>query len=468
MSEIVITFRNVLSLNQACKFVVGLLDDNGYLTNITFEPDLEFEVVAGEANFFFNEDSEREEALVEETDIDLGIATEDDEVLATEADLSFRGRYIQPGALGNLVIRATQGSVSNNISLWVVPPPIFPSAYDANQALTQLLPPNCYTTDPESAVYAKNFATARVTADIYSTAISPTFFNIFPPFATSKNWEQMLNNNYPWQDSFDYGMVVQILNNMRIYSTNLYDCSFLISWYIYARIGKNHFVYIEETAQPLGWILGVSRLGVNTILNEPEFPNRVIVHVLTNLLPTDFIADLNGFITKALPANVSFTLQLDTSFTPYGLVLHIRDTYEEDPRLYKQFAIRYDKEAVYNATALVSPYNPIFITRYYVLPNSRTFYEPFNYNPVILSAFAVYVYQDLTFIQDVTYDSMFSSDNPTVMSLNFNEMNINTTGVANITATYLDQQDTVTYTAESAGTPWILGTSTLGVDTYLG
>lgn len=467
MSQIIITLKNVLSLNQACKFVVGLLDDNGYLTNITFEPDVQFEVISGEANFFLNEDAERQEALVEESDITLAIATESDEAITTESDLSFRGRYIQPGALGTLVIRATQGTVSNNISLWVVSPPIFPSAYDVNLALTQSLPPNCYTTDPDSAVYAKNFATSRVTSDIYSSAISPTFFNIFPPFATSQNWQQMLNNNYPWQDSFNYGMVVQILNNLRTYSTNLYDCSFVISWYIYARIGKAHFVYIEETAQSLGWILGVSRLGVNTVLNESEFPNRVIVHVLTNLLPTDFIADLNGFITKVLPANVSFTLQLNTSFSPYGLVLHIRDTYEEDPRLYKQFAIKYDKEAVYDAVALVSPYNPAFITRYYVLPNSRTFFEPFS-NPVTLSAWAQYTYEDLTFLQDVTYDTMFSSDNTAVMSLDFNEMTINALGVANITGTYLDQQDTVTYTASGPITPWILGTNTLGVDTYLG
>jgi hypothetical protein len=437
MPQLVLSTKNLVAQSVGCQIQIGLLSDEGFLTNITsdYGTTLTITVREGQATIFE----------------------------------SSGGLYLQATSLKTIVLRLDYSNgtdeVVNYVSLWSFPAPVYPNIYDVATAMQKYLPPMVYNTSPAVGIpYSKNYATGAVFADLWADMLS-NFYTIYPPLTSDTSWEKELNDGYPWANSSYYNLVLQLANNLPLYSANLYDTSFLISKYIYARIGEQYFVYIEETAQNLdAWKLGDSMLGIDTYLGADEYPNKVIIHIQTSLLPSDFTTDLNQFIRKILPVDVTFEVSLDPDFSVFGLIIEIPDTYEEDPSLYNKYAIQYNPNTLYDASALITPYNPIFITSYELSPPSGNLAT--SDPPFFITAQAVYTYNGVDYPLDVTSESLYSTSDASIISLVFNLATINDNGIVTITGTFLDQIAHVTYNVQNDD--WVLGDSYLGLDTFLG
>lgn len=434
-SLIVLQAKNILSQNQATQIQVGYIDQNGFLFNITSSLNLNIEVVQGVADFPV---------------IDGNLC-------------------IIPYSLETLILKITYNNIFNYFSLWIIPEAQYPQIPDLTNVIYKYLWPNCYNPFPNSTAYSKNEATANVFANIYSF-IDQNFLTLYPPFTTDTAWEQELNNNVPWANSSHYNLVIQEINNLSTFNANLYNVTFLIAEYIYARIGEALFVYVEQTySNPdNSWVMGYSKLGINTILAVPSVNNNIIVHIQTNALPPGFETELTTFILKILPPDVTVTIELDISFAIFGLIINIQDTYNEDPRLVTPYALSYDTATVYNASALISPYNPLFITAYYISPPSGPVSPTPTEFPV--TATAVYTYNSINYPRDVTNLSTFTSSNTSVIVMEGNIADIVGLGITEVTGNFLGYgkiwQGSAYYSVQT--TVWDIGFSALDSTTTLG
>lgn len=426
MSTIVLNPKGLLSQNAPVLLEVGLISsvdpDNGFLYNITNIESTVLTVIDGSANFFFN-------------NFDL---------------------YMVPMTTGTIVIQisgidySNSGNlpVTNYFSLWCIPQQYYPQIQDIQPILYGYLPPNCYTDSSESVVSDKLQATSYVLADVYNDPTFPsltTFFQtIFPPFANDTRWEQMLNTGPSWADSYDYPLVIQTARNVFLQNTSAYDCSLIISTYIFARLGITTFVYIETT------------------------PSSIVVHIMDTSLSDTFVQELTLFIIKLFEPQMIFTIELDVDFSDNGIILYIGDTYGQDPRLYVAYALQYSNYAVYNAQALVSPFNPLYITRYYILPVSGMYDVGDIFT---MSAIVEYNYNGMIFNQDVTNRSTFVSSDPSVIEITLgNTANAIGIGSAVVTATFINipfPTLTAPVTYSVVDVLWVLDVSDLDVDTIL-
>lgn len=455
MSNIVVITKNLFLQSQVCLTEIGLIADNGFLTNITSEygTTLTIDVIVGSCKFI----------------------------------VSNNNFYILPNSLGTIVLHIANPQATNYVSLYCIPNRLLPNQTALISLIYKYLPPNCYTTDPKSTDYTKNYGSAAVVNELYNSPIFPSYTSyldsIFPPFAFDTRWEQELNTSFPWTDSFNYQLVIQTVRNIFLIDTNIFNMSLLISQYIYARVGVNLFVFIDNIRQNLDayWILGVppsSDLGITTVLGLDLINSKEIYIYIqaTSLPPPLSVKELYDFCKKILPVDVKIQIFFNPDFaTAFGFIIDIGDTYLLDPRLYINFAIQYDNKAVYNANALISPLNPIFLTDYFITPPSQTFAFPAP--DFTLSAFGVFTYNTLNYTLDLTGNTTFLSTDPTVISITDpNTANVNNVGSAIISANlnffpYVlptpPNPAYVTYVVSSTGF-WQLDVSTLGVDTILG
>lgn len=427
-NKIVVQTKSVLSQNQSTKMEIGYIDENGYLFNITNSLSTFIAVVEG--NVVIN---------------------------STGGDL-----FIVPYSLGTIILKITYESTIYYVSLWSVTQALYPQINDLTKVIQKYLPPTCYD---GTTSYTKCYGVASVVAEFYNF-LYQSFQNIYPPFSTDTSWEQMLNNGVSWEGSFDYGMVIQILNNVPEFNANVYNTTYQIAEYIYARIGEMYFVYLEETySNPSNsWVLGHSQLGVNTTLATPYTDNNVIIHVQTTSLPSGFQEELVFFAQKILTPDIAVIVDLDPDFSVFGLLVNISDTYDLDPRLYSPYALQYNPETVYNVSALITPYNPYFLTSYYIFPSSQSFLPSDGSFPI--TATAVFTYDSINYEIDVTNKSTFTSDNNSVIRMFGNIGAIEGIGVAHVEAIYLDQRAEGTYNVQT--TLWSLGFSQLGTNTTIG
>lgn len=435
---LVLQAKTILSQNQSCRIEVGIIDDLRYLTNVTLSTNLNITIITGNAEIFKHG----------------GIL------------------YLRPYSLGTLILKLTYNESGQNIgnyfSLWVIPQATYPQFSDITNTLLKYLYQNVYSQSQESVVYSKNFATGSVFADIYDN-VYQTFLTLYPPFTTDSAWEEELNNNYPWTNSTYYNLVIQELNNIPLYSANLYNITFLITEYIYARLGQSLYVYVQETyTNPSNsWVLGYSTLGQNTILAvDQSMSNSVIVHIQIGSLPSEFLTELGIFIDKILPADVNNTIELNPDFgTTFGLNINVPDVYPEDPRLYLKYALLYNPNKIYDAEALISPYNPAFLSKLTILPPDQSSF-PSNQASFNITATAIYTYNGIDYSLDVTEQSTYSSDDPSVIQMQGSTALIMSSGSAKITANYLADSAAATYNILDV--LWILGSSDLDTTTVLG
>ncbi len=445
-NPLVLELKNIFIQNQLSEYEIGIIDPvTKYLTNITHYPSLTIFVEVGKVII--------------------------DRINGT----------IIPLTAGSIVLRLGYKSLSNTVSLWAIQPIIFPKQSDMLQLIYKYLPPNSYTDSTTSTVYSKNLASAYILSQLYfndnNISVQSLLNNIFPPFSSSFSWEQQLNNNAPWEESFDYALVVQIVNNLSLSTDCNYDVTLLISQYIWARFGRAVYVHIRESNSIFiqEWILDSSQLGINTVLSgdgESQKQSTIYIQDLNILFYSAQIqAELLFFAQKLVPADVSLNLLIIIDFADIGLIIDIQDTYRLDPRLFTLFALQYSTDAVYNSLALISPYNPIFITSFIILPPFATV-APLS-SPIVMTSILTYTYAGITYSQDVTSLTEFSSSHIDVFTILGNKAIPGATlGSSVITGNYLNpigQQfnifATVIYNVNSGF--WVLDTSTLGDTTTL-
>ena len=444
-SILVIELKNIFVQNQPISYEVGFIDpDTKFLTNITSSPSLTLSIEEGDAT------------INQTNNTILSLAT------------------------GNVIIRVNYLTYESIVSLWVVSGLILPKQVDMSGILYGNLPPNCYTSSNVSTVYSKISASAKVLADIYFNNDNISFQylldNLYPPFATSFSWEQELNNNYPWEGSYDYSLVIQTVRNLFLTTDCPYDSALNISQYIYARFGRSVYVYIKEynTIFTEQWELGVSQLGISTILGlDLTNPKTAIVYIQddSSFYTTSILTELIVFCQKIFPADVTLSIEVIPDFSILGLVVYLQDVYQTDPRLLTQFAILYEPTAVYNAYALISPYNPIFISSLDISPSTNTS-APLG-PEVSMTATLAYNAMGTFYYVVVTDTCVFTSSNTNVYTIdNNNAVPGASLGNSEITATYLNPlgaqfnvNTTVNYYVNSG--LWVLGDSMLGDTTTL-
>ncbi len=442
---LVLELKNIFIQNQLSSYEIGVIDPiTKYLTNITNYPSLSIFVEVG------------------------------------KVILNQTNGTIIPLSPGSIVLRLSYQGLSNTISLWAIPPIIFPKQGDMLALLYKYLPPNSYTDSPTSTVYSKNIASAYILSQLYfnedNVSVQSLLNNIFPPFSSSFSWEQQLNNSYPWEDSYNYALVIQTVNNLNLSTDSNYDISLVISQYIWARFGRSVNVHIRESNSIFNgeWILGISQLGINTTLSGSGLSQKqstIYVEDNVALYTPSQQLEIIAFAQKIVPADVTLSLQIIADFSTIGLIINIEDTYKLDPRLFTLFAVKYSTDAVYNAVGLISPYNYLFITSFNILPSSATV-APLS-APIPMTATLTYTYDNVSYQQDVTTSTEFSSSNLSVFTiLTNNAIPGASLGSSQITAIYLNPignqfnvSATVVYNVASGF--WVLNTSDLGDSTTL-
>lgn len=441
------TFKDIILQNKKIPFQLGYIDPNTkYLTNINSES-FNLKVIEGEADIFLSDPN-----------------------------------YIIPYTTGTIVFELTYQGISNFISIYVVPARMLPQQVDIIKLLYKYLPRNCYTSDVKSVNYTKLFASAYVLAKVYFdntyTNMVSLFDDIFPPLSTSQLWENNLNNGLPWTNSFDYAHVIQVVKNIRTYSSSTYNCCRQISEYLWYRYQVQAFVTIVDNNTPYAgkWVLGTSQLGISTVLDTQNGNLKSAIVYIQYSNPAFFtpsvIADISNFITKLFPVDVDFGIQVLPSFVSLGLTILIEDTYPFDPRLFGLFAIQYMETGVYKTWGLVSPYNPEFVTGFEIQPANGTFAP--NSPSFPLTAIIHYSYAGQNYTQDVTTYTLFSSSNSNIMSVSGNIAHPGAmTGVVTITGKYVSpmgpQFNLITSVVYNVNTNlWSIGNSQLGIATLLG
>lgn len=430
--EITAQPKKPLILFEAVPFEIGAFDNDKLLYNITDDPQLSIVIVEGKANIRYF----------------LGIL------------------YITPLQEGNIVFKISYLGIFYFYAIYVTAPILVPSKNQLIDVLYNTLPPKCYTASKNSSNIADLSGTSAVYNDLYND-LRTIFLDYFPPFTSNRNWQTALNNYYPWQNSYDFGLVVQLFKNISTQRGNVYDTSLIISEYIYARLGLDLFVYIEEEQYILSdqWILDVSELDVTTILGDGSaVPNEIIIYIKIAALPTEFLNELNLFVNKILASGIYYQIITTNDFDQFGLIINVGDVYDLDPRLYVPYALKYTTRAVYNAVALCSPFNPFFLVNFDYAPPGGTI--DIVVGTVELIATATYLFEGNYYYQDVTDNTIFESNNPTVLSMFENIATLNNAGIANVTATWENNEVSHEFIIGPTVT-WIMDFDELDVTTIL-
>lgn len=431
--EIVFTIKDPFLVDNNIRAQIGLIDEDGFLTNITLEAGLTVTPITTASEFKFAQDS----------------------------------LILIPNAEGTVAYLLNFDGVEGVMSFFATSGIIIPTIPLLNNIIHNTLPPECYSKAEDSAVLAKIAGMSNVYNNLY-VDLKTVFFNFFPPFTDNSLWGEMLNNYYSWQNSFDFGLVVQLFNNIPLANGNVFDTTRIISQYLFARFNIEAFVYIDESnfSPETQWILGESVLGSSTILISSETSVlEVIIYIQYPFLTVDQLNELNLFVAKILPASIKFDIVLETNLSVFGLLINSGDVYVLDPRLNVPFALKYDALAVYDVVALTSPFNPIYLTNFDYSPAGGTYNQATL--PFPLTATATYTVDGDQYFQDVTEITTFTSSNETILTMTDNIVTIQgIVGSADVTATW--EGNSVDHTFNVSSFPeWVMGFSELGANTIL-
>ncbi len=363
----------------------------------------------------------------------------------------------------------------------IVPEPTGLTAAQAYACLKREEPADTYTESDDpltSLTYNDNTAFCQLVANLYKY-LDEQANNMFPENlvipsdGNVQSWELMLTGTYNLFDpnSSATPKILQFIRNAG-FSFNPYDLAYWVSQYIWLKLAKHTYVYIEETLIPYNnhyWILNESQLGVNTFLGPTGNPRKrstAIIHVLNY----DYIIDPKTtseiLFLLGIWGMCGITYEIDYGHHPadFGLTQNLGNTYKGDPRTIGIYCLQYDTSAVLKAYGLSNPYAPSKLLGIQISPASGTFYTSNTLH------FSVQGQYQLGYTQDITALCSYSSTTLTTLEqlTPENVFECIGEGPGQVTAAYWYFTSISNITIEPfVTTNWILNVSQLDTDTTL-
>ena len=364
----------------------------------------------------------------------------------------------------------------------VVPEPSGLTQLQAYACLKREEPAGVYSQSDDpltSLTYNDNWAFSKLIEDLY-VHLNQQTNNLFPEDlavpsdGNVQQWEYMLTGTYNLfnPNSSRTPDILQFIRNAG-FSFNPYDLAYWVSQYIWLKLSKNTYVYIQESLIPYNknyWILNESKLGVNTYLGPGgNLFNRlkVIIHVLNYSYVIDDRTKSEILFLLKIWGMCGITYEIDYGRHPsdFGLTQDLQDTYKGDPRTIGVYCLQYNTNAVRQVYGLSNPYAPSKLLSIQIIPASGTFYVSNNIHFIVQGVY------ELGYTRDITNECKFLTSTPDTlqqMSLQ-NVFTCIDPGLGQVTATYWFYSVTSNITIEPfVTTNWILNVSQLGTDTILG
>ena len=302
--------------------------------------------------------------------------------------------------------------------------------------------------------------------------------NIYPELTRDatyvQQWEQMLTGQYGLYDptSSQTPKLLQFIRNAG-FTFNPYDLAYWVTQYIYLKLNKNTFVYIQETLLPYNshyWILNEAELGVNTFLGPSESPSQrstVTIHVLNYDYVMDDKTKAEILFLISIWGMCGITYDIDYGHHPsdFGLIQNLGSTYKGDPRTIGIYCLQYDPNAVLKVYGLTNPYAISKLVNIQIAPASGTFYTS---NVIHFTVQGNYLFG---YTQDITALCSYATTTPDTLQQGepLNQFECIDTGAGQVIASYWYFTSTANITIDPyVTTNWILNVSQLDIDTTLG
>lgn len=216
--------------------------------------------------------------------------------------------------------------------------------------LMQELPENVYCLDRydnqgnQLPMYTDNISSAQIVEELYNK-IYQVFQQIYPENQYTPYWEFALNGTTNLFSNLQYATdLLRLLNNINTeVAMTVWDLEYFLTRYIFYRTGVSTLVYINDYSVELSdyWILGISKLGVNTKLAPANLENSDIQIVIFNSLTAQVQYEVNLLIQRLLRPDISYSIIFtNDNPTTYDLVT-VNYTYKFDPRLIYNKALKF-------------------------------------------------------------------------------------------------------------------------------
>ena len=299
------------------------------------------------------------------------------------------------------------------VSFTAVLPIYLPQANDIYNVIKRSEPQYVYTQlssngiDTYANEYVDSFSTATAFSSLYQD-LSTVYANTLPS-GGSPDWELTLNNtvgllsNTPVSNVNNpyYNIILDMLYSLLVNNTgNKFDVSLFLSKYIYYRTNKAvgcAVAIVEATViLPAIWILGSSRLGIDTVLGDviPIYQVNVYFIPQTGIISQDLQNELTNLVPRLLPEGYNYLTYFNATLTSIGMTSSIGQTWKYDPRL-GSFAIEYISTDVNQAIGWVNPTAPqALVSIAMTLPSGPL--TPGTYTFVITGTYYSGVTADLT------------------------------------------------------------------------
>lgn len=327
--------------------IVPVLIDQSGLTDLSGNSDVSYEMVLGPAPLVFVPD--------------------DDGVV-----------WFVPVQVGSYRIKLTYESSITYYSFVVIYTNKFLTQDDCYTTYLSELIPGVYTQSQETSSpnYVDDYATAGqlAAANLMVQSLQDTGY---PETGDISKWQYELtgfNNLYEITNPNTY-LLLQFLRNIQANgSLNPYDLTLYISEYIAYRTNYAYYVYVvEHIPTPKNtWVLGVSLLGVNTILGgDSNFYKTLNIYIFQQSNPAiadNIKVEITWFIQKIIRGDLLFTVDYTHSPDDFNLIVE-RTTYYGDPGL-DAYCLQFPLEnstlvalqpPLKAANALVTPYAPAYL-----------------------------------------------------------------------------------------------------------
>lgn len=263
-----------------------------------------------------------------------------------------------PMQIGDYRIKASYDGLYSYISFNVIYNPIFLNVDQCYQIYRQELIPGVYSSsqDPsKSLTYCDDYATAEQLATAYDM-VRQLYEEGYPESgANIQAWEFLLTGSTEIYDpSSDYTpKLLQFLRNIQATgSLNAYVLALFVSEYISYRTGHAYFVYVKEhIARPTNsWILGTSRLNINTYLNpsDPRYYQKIEFFIFQESNPAisaQVQSEITWLINKILRGDLNFTVNYTSAPSDFNLT-ETRTTYFGDAGLNQTYCIKFPLDSI--------------------------------------------------------------------------------------------------------------------------
>jgi hypothetical protein len=456
---------------------VGYYADDGTLTDVTDHPDLQVTVLEGSSSLRSWNPPGNFQPLSATTYIVQFAFDPTPDNLRLEASLDLltleNGDAIE---LDN----NSENLVSTVFYFYAIPSLEFILDADEIYALLkQEEPDNVYTqaADPSSPMYCDTMGVATVYAGVY-TALDGLLSSFFPETTPTgsaylSEWEQTVTGQYNQfsPNSSRTPPLLQFLRNLNP-SLNPFELAATVTEFIYLRLGRKDFVYVEEylySFLPGTWVLGESQLNVNTFLGKgvlPENIKRLRIHVLDGAdpLPGFIHGEIEHLVSIVVRANTNWSVDYGRVPANFNLFDDLGNTYLGDPRLGGYYCLQYDPAAVENLNGLTNPYAPGKLLSIRVTPTDR------EVEISKLITFNCTGYYERGWSQDITTKVHWNNVTPAKFQATSTKYKFETIqlGEGQMQALYVGLSNTATLQIVNSSTDWILNVSNLNVDTVLG